>query len=88
MRLGPVARCAFVFVPLLLVCAGRLHASRAATPDRMTSEVNRCLTVMRAAASRRKKTTKERELEERLALSVKTDAGSPWKQSGRPAQSA
>jgi hypothetical protein len=53
MRLGPLARSALVLLPLL-VCAGRLHAQRSANPQRVTQEVNRCLTVVRVAASRRR----------------------------------
>lgn len=53
MRLSPMTRCALVLIPLL-VCAGRLHARRSAAPEGMTQEVNRCLSVVRAATSRRR----------------------------------
>ena len=70
MRLRFVTRCAFVLLPLLIF-AGRLHAQRAATPGGMTQEVNRCLTIVRVAASRRKSS---QEREERQALEIAVSA--------------
>jgi hypothetical protein len=59
MRIGRVVRCALVVFPLL-VCAGRLHAQRTFTPDGAMQEINRCLSVVRATASRRR-SDRERE---------------------------
>jgi hypothetical protein len=53
MRLSPLTRCVLVVLPLLL-CAGRLHATRSRTPAGLTQEVNRCLTLVRVASSRRR----------------------------------
>ena len=47
-----VVRSALVLLPLLL-CAGRLHGQRA-TPQGVTQEVNRCLSLVRVASSRRR----------------------------------
>ena len=69
MRLGRLLGSAIVFVPLLLICAGRLNAQRNATPQGMTQEVNRCLTVMRVAASRRKNGKDDPRQEKRRSLS-------------------
>ena len=63
MRLRLLTRSAFVLLPLL-VFAGRFHAQRV-PPGGMTQEVNRCLTIVRVAASRRKSS---QEREERQAL--------------------
>ena len=54
MRLSPLTRSVLVVLPLLL-CAGRLHATRTRTPAGLTQEVNRCLTLVRVASSRRKR---------------------------------
>jgi hypothetical protein len=75
MRLRTLARSSLVFVPLLLICAARVHAHRTAAPDRMTQELNRCLTVMRIAASRRKTAT---EIRGGAALAAKTDSAAAW----------
>lgn len=74
MRFGTLARSAVVLLPLLVVCAARLHAQRTAAPDRMTQEVNRCLTVMRVAAARRKSTSDSRV----AAPSARTDGAPSW----------
>jgi hypothetical protein len=55
MRIGRLVGSVLIFVPLLVVCAGRLHAQRGGTPQGVTQEVNRCLTVVRVAASRRRR---------------------------------
>ena len=52
MTLGRVTRCAVLLVPLF-VCAGRLHAQRAAPPAGVLQEVNRCLSLVRATSRRR-----------------------------------
>lgn len=52
MRFRLVVRSALVLLPLLL-CATRLHAQRA-TPQGVTQEVNRCLSLVRVASSRRR----------------------------------
>jgi hypothetical protein len=77
MRLGRLVGATVVLVPLLLVCAARLHAQRGASPHGVTQEVNRCLTVMRVASSRRR-TARERE---KLCSSVASDAAGAF---GRP----
>jgi hypothetical protein len=48
-----ITRCALVLLPLLL-CAGRLQAQRSRAPQNVTQEVNRCLAMVRVAASRRR----------------------------------
>lgn len=53
MRLSPLTRSVLVVLPLLL-CAGRLHATRTRTPAGLTQEVNRCLTLVRVASARRR----------------------------------
>jgi hypothetical protein len=53
MRLSPLTRSALVLIPLLL-CANRIHAQRTANMQGTTQEVNRCLTMVRVAASRRR----------------------------------
>jgi hypothetical protein len=83
MRLGRLLGSAIVFVPLLLICASRVHAQRGANPNGMTQEVNRCLTVMRVAASRRK--TDESGRREKLGSRVGSDAAGAF---GRPRSSA
>jgi hypothetical protein len=75
MRLRTLARSAIVFVPLLLICAGRLHAHRSASPDRMTQELNRCLTLMRVAAARRKTGAETRG---GVTVAVRTDSTAAW----------
>ena len=59
MRLSPLTRAALVLIPLLL-CASRLHSQRKASVQGMTQEVNRCLTIVRVAASRRRNRKEER----------------------------
>ncbi len=73
MRLGRLVSSAVIFVPLLLVCAGRLHAQRGGSPQGMTQEVNRCLTVMRVAAARRRTNEDERQREQ-LSVAVRSDS--------------
>ena len=84
MRVGTLARSAIIFVPLLLICVGRLHAQRSASPDGLTKEVNRCLTVMRVAASRRRNTGSAPSGRGRVA--VRTDAAGGWAPSTRAAR--
>lgn len=43
-----------MFLPLLVICAARVNAQRGASPQGLTQEVNRCLTVVRVAATRRR----------------------------------
>ena len=83
MRLGRLLGSAIVFVPLLLICASRVHAQRGANPNGMTQEVNRCLTVMRVAASRRK--TGHESRREKFSSRVSSDAAGAL---GRPRSSA
>ena len=71
MRVGRIVASALVFLPLLLICAGRVNAQRGGTPQGMTQEVNRCLTVMRVAASRRRSTRERRRRD--LAAGVQND---------------
>ena len=47
-----VSRFILICVPLV-ICAARLHSRGAASPAGVTQDVNRCLTVVRLAASRR-----------------------------------
>ena len=61
MRVRRFARSAVLLVPLMLVCAGRLHAHGGTSPAGMTQELNRCLTLIRAAASRRRQTDEHRQ---------------------------
>jgi hypothetical protein len=72
-RLSPLTRSALVLIPLLL-CAGRLHAQRARSPEGVTQEVNRCLTLVRVATSRRKGERDRTGVERPGAANVRTDA--------------
>ena len=47
-----VSRFILICVPLA-ICAARLHSQGAGSPSVVTQDVNRCLTVVRLAASRR-----------------------------------
>ena len=47
-----VSRFILICVPLA-ICAARLHSQGAGSPSGVTQDVNRCLTVVRLAASRR-----------------------------------
>jgi hypothetical protein len=47
-----IFRFALICVPLA-ICAARLHSQSAGSPAGVTQDVNRCLTVVRVAASRR-----------------------------------
>ena len=47
-----VSRFILICVPLV-ICAARLHSRAAASPAGVTQDVNRCLTVVRLASSRR-----------------------------------
>jgi hypothetical protein len=71
MRLSPLTRSALVLIPLLL-CANRIHAQRTANMQGMTQEVNRCLTIVRVAASRRRN-PKSQDAERFGAAGVVTD---------------
>jgi hypothetical protein len=42
-----------MLLPIAL-CAGRMHFQTPATPGAVTQEVNRCLTMVRVAATRRR----------------------------------
>jgi hypothetical protein len=48
----PVPRAFLILIPLV-ICASRVHGHAAATPGAVTQEVNRCLTMVRIAATRR-----------------------------------
>jgi hypothetical protein len=74
MRLGRLIGGAVILVPLLLVCAARLNAQRHGTPQGMTQEVNRCLTVMRAFSARRRTAEADRQ-RERMHNAVRSDCG-------------
>lgn len=54
MRFGRVTRYALLLVPLF-VCAARLHAQRAAPPNAVLQEANRCLSLVRASSRRRQR---------------------------------
>jgi hypothetical protein len=73
MRLSPLTRSALVLIPLLL-CASRLHSQRGASSMQgMTQEVNRCLTIVRVAASRRRDRKNDRELDRFKSAGVASD---------------
>ena len=71
MRLGRVTRYALLLVPLL-VCAARLHAQRAAPPDAVVQEANRCLSLVRAISRRRQRNEREQRTEP-VGSTVRTD---------------
>jgi hypothetical protein len=79
--LRPLARSAVLLVPLLVVCGARLHAQRSATPERLPQELNRCLTLIRVAAARRRPSD---DVASRLALAVRSDGGPSWLPRRRP----
>jgi len=81
MRLRPLARSALVLIPLLLF-VGRLHVQGSRNVRNTTQEVNRCLTLVRDAASRRDR--KRRAVERFGAAGVETD-GSLWRPARRVA---
>lgn len=87
MRLGRLVGGALVFVPLLLICASRLHAQRGATPHGVTQEVNRCLTVVRVAASRRR-FRQDNRIPVKAASAAGTDTGAAFAPVGIPAKTA
>lgn len=62
----PLARAVLVLLPLA-VCAGRVHRHVVATPGAVTQEVNRCLTMVRIAATRRSPAKPTRQLAIRAA---------------------
>ena len=51
----PIPRAFLMIIPLL-ICASRVHGHAVATPGALTQEVNRCLTMVRIAATRRSPT--------------------------------
>lgn len=57
MRLRTLGWSALIVVPLL-VCAGHLHGKRAASAETVR-EVNRCLSLVRIATSRRRRNADE-----------------------------
>jgi hypothetical protein len=56
-RISPIGRAALTLM-LLLTSASRVHAHTTDAPDAVTQEVNRCLNLVRVAASRRHQQTK------------------------------
>jgi hypothetical protein len=48
----PIPRSFLMLIPLV-ICAGRVHGHAVASPGALTQEVNRCLTLVRIAATRR-----------------------------------
>jgi hypothetical protein len=58
-----------MLIPLLM-CASRVHGHAVATPGALTQEVNRCLTMVRIAATRRSPT--------KVATPYATRAGYSW----------
>ena len=56
-RISPVGRAALTLM-LLVTSASRVHAHTIEAPDAVTQEVNRCLNLVRVAASRRHQHTK------------------------------
>jgi hypothetical protein len=71
MRLGRVTRYALLLVPLF-VCAARLHAQRAAPPNAVLQEANRCLGLVRASSRRRQRNEREQRVEP-VEASVRSD---------------
>lgn len=51
----PIPRAFLMIIPLV-ICASRVHGHAVVTPGALTQEVNRCLTMVRIAASRRSPT--------------------------------
>jgi hypothetical protein len=51
----PIPRAFLMFIPLV-ICVGRVHGHAVANPGALTQEVNRCLTMVRIAATRRSPT--------------------------------
>jgi hypothetical protein len=51
----PVSRAFLMIIPLV-ICVGRLHVHAVESPGAVTQEVNRCLTMVRIAATRRSPT--------------------------------
>ena len=48
----PVSRAFLMLIPLV-ICVGRVHVHAVESPGALTQEVNRCLTMVRIAATRR-----------------------------------
>jgi hypothetical protein len=48
----PIPRSVIMLLPVA-ICAGRMHFQTAANPGSVTQEVNRCLTMVRVAVTRR-----------------------------------
>ena len=48
----PIPRAFLMIIPLV-ICVGRVHCHAVAEPGALTQEVNRCLTMVRIAATRR-----------------------------------
>ena len=71
MRFGRVTRYALLLVPLF-VCAARLHAQRAAPPNAVLQEANRCLSLVRASSRRRHRNEQEQRAEP-VESTVRTD---------------
>jgi hypothetical protein len=71
MRLGRVTRYALLLVPLV-VCVARLHAQRAAPPNAVLQEANRCLGLVRASSRRRQRNEREQRAEP-VESTVRTD---------------
>jgi hypothetical protein len=65
----PIPRAFLIFIPLV-ICASRVHGHAVATPGALTQEVNRCLTLVRIAATRRSPT--------KVATRYATRAGYSW----------
>jgi hypothetical protein len=60
----------FLILASLTVCASRLHGQSSLTPAGVTQELNRCLSVVRIAASRRSNGSQGRTEEPRIAIRV------------------
>jgi hypothetical protein len=71
MRFGRITRYALLLVPLV-VCAARLHAQRAAPPNAVLQEANRCLSLVRASSRRRQRNEREQRAEP-VESTVRTD---------------
>jgi hypothetical protein len=87
MRLRVLTRSALVLLPLL-VLAGRLHAQRTASPQGMTQDVNRCLTIVRVAATRRRGERQDRQTTARVSAALRADGRASAARTARLAKSA
>jgi hypothetical protein len=70
-RRHPLLRVMLMLLPLMASTA-RLHAHNADTPIAVTQELNRCLTMVRIAATRRPPASRSNERRETRSLYIET----------------